>query len=800
MENTFLSIRLKNTRWREKSFILMTRFPRTTRLALIFFFLLLSSIAALWILDIVFPLYKVDTQQGFAQVITDRHGEPLRVFPDKNGVWRYPVALEDVSPHYIEALLTYEDQYFYQHIGVNPLALIRATSQALVNGRMISGGSTLSMQVARILDPHTKTFSGKIKQILRAIQLEWHYSKREILELYLARAPFGGTIEGVQAASYAYLGKSAAVLSHAEAALLAVLPQSPSRNRPDRHPQRAQIARNKVLDRLNDFGVWDAQTVNEAKVESVIASYNSKPKIAPLLARRLAKKHPTQALIKTTIDKNLQQNIARTVKNYAKSLPAKTSVAVLVLNNQDLSARAYVGSADFNDDQRFAHVDMILAARSPGSTLKPFLYGMAIDEGLIHEQSLLLDVPSNFSGYKPKNFDQDFNGVIDARSSLQASLNVPAVQVLDAFGPKSFYARLASAGLKLRLPKGSQPNLSIILGGTASTLEELSVAFASLQRKGLSREVQYIYNQKPKLERRMFSQESAWIVSDILKEASLNRFDRHSNIAKIGHGLPFKTGTSYGYRDAWVLASSKELTVGIWVGRPDGSALLDNYGRHTAVPLLRRVLKNFSTDQLETQKRPETVSRNKICWPLGSLQSLQESSWCMKEISAWLANDSAPANTLRDPLDSYWSGSLTQLRLNQDGLRLSPDCPADTIEKKTIALWPTSSEPWLPLHWRREHLIPALAPQCKETKNLSTLTIEGLENNTILQARPDEIHLPTIRVKARGHSASPNWFLNGHWQGESATIELRQLNPGDHRLSVMDDLGQFAEIHFRVEP
>ncbi len=792
-------IRIKILHFNGLFFAFLKKSPRIRFCALSAFTFISLTVASLWILNTLYPLYEIDTGQGFAQVITDRHGEPLRVFPDENGVWRYPVELDDVSPYYIEALLNYEDRYFYQHMGVNPLALLRATSQALIHGRLVSGGSTLTMQVARILDPHSKTFFGKTKQIFRAIQLEWHYSKREILALYLARAPFGGTIEGVQAASYAYLGKSAAVLSHAEAALLAVLPQSPSHNRPDRHPIRAQRARNKVLDRLYDFGIWDALTVEEAKAESVIARYNSKPKIAPLLARRLAKKYPTKGLIKTTIDKNLQQNIARSVARYAKTLPAKTSVAVLVLDNKDLSARAYVGSADFNDAQRFSHVDMIQANRSPGSTLKPFLYAMAIDDGLIHEQSLLLDVPSDFAGYKPKNFDQDFNGAVSVRDALQASLNVPAVQVLDAFGPKSFYARLASAGLTLKLPRGAHANLSIILGGASSTLEELSAAFASLQRKGLSHEVQYLHNQKPSVERRMQSEASSWIISNILKEASLNRFDRHNTIAKLGQGIPFKTGTSYGYRDAWVLASSKALTFGIWVGRPDGSALLDNYGRHTAVPLLRRILKYFSSEQLKTQNKPESVQRKTICWPLGSLQSLQDDTWCMKPKNAWLADGSAPVNTLRDPLDSYWSGSLTQLRLNQDGLRLSPNCSASTATQKTLALWPTSSEPWLPAHFRREHLLPAQAPQCVDSKHLGTLTIEGLDNGTVLQARPDETHLPTIRVSARGYSGSPNWFFNGHWQAESATVDLQKLRPGDHRLSVMDELGQFTEIHFRVE-
>ncbi|MCF6300164.1 MAG: transglycosylase domain-containing protein, partial [Proteobacteria bacterium] len=311
-------------------------------------------------MDRLRPLPIADfSQRSFAQVVVDKDGLPLRAFPDSQGVWRYPVQLSEISPLYLEALINYEDRYFYRHFGVNPLAVIRALGQWIKSGELVSGASTLTMQVARILKPHKKSFTGKFGQMFRALQLEWHYSKSEILTFYINYAPFGGVLEGVQAASYAYFGKLASDLSYSEAALLAVLPQAPSRFRPDRHPQRAQNARNKLLTRLLAFDVWTKQVIREAKQEPVWAAFNSRPIIAPLLTRRLSKQYPDQQLIKSTIDIQLQTELELLIKDYLSSKSAKTSAALLLLENSDLSTRVYIGSADFFNDDRAGHVDMI---------------------------------------------------------------------------------------------------------------------------------------------------------------------------------------------------------------------------------------------------------------------------------------------------------------------------------------------------------------------------------------------------------------------------------------------------------
>lgn len=796
--------------------------------------------AVLFGLTLAFPL--PNPSQNFARIVVDEHGEPLRVFADHQGVWRYQVSIDEVSPAYLSALLNYEDRWFYRHRGVNPFALLRAAGQWLANGRLISGGSTITMQVARIISPHPRTVAGKALQMFRAVQLELSYSKQDILTLYLNSAPFGGTVEGVQAASYMYFGKSANQLSDAEAALLAVLPQSPTRLRPDRHPKRAQQARDKVLTRLQTFGVWSESRVSEAMMESVIAQRISAPKVAPLLARRAIQTYPQAPVIRTTLNKNLQKSIEQIVEDYTVSLSDKTSAAVLVLDNRTAEIKAYVGSAKFDDLHRFGHVDMVTANRSPGSTLKPFLYGLAIDEGLIHEQSLLLDVPSNFSGYRPENFHQGYSGPVSARQALQRSLNVPAVQVLQELGAQTFYAHLASAGLPLQLPKNAKPNLSLILGGGGASLEHLTAAFSALGRGGMVSQPIFVKSGEAVGEavsaentteplglhsvgRPLLTPQSAWIVGEMLRGVALNSVHRKTVIASRSPRIAFKTGTSYGYRDAWVLASSQRYTFGVWVGRPDGTPSAENVGRQTAVPLLQRVLALFGEADLAPPKRPHGVTQGKVCWPLGGLQSLQKAEECHRPKRAWLAGGTAPA-TLREPLMAEWAGYRIPVKTDSDGYRVLPGCErmgelvASHLQHKNIAVWPQAVEPWLPQKWRRQTLLPPLASRCDslEAGATNNLVLEGIREGAqyypLAGTHPHSSHSLKLQVSLRGAaSGSVEWFLDGRWltsteRSAEAVAPFHQvtigepssgsLSQGQHSLSVMDAAGRFLEVTFYV--
>lgn len=530
-------------------------------------------VMALLALDRLFPLPRFGSDG--AQVVVAADGTPLRTYPSRDGVWRYPVGPGQVSPHYLETLLTYEDRWFYWHPGVNPFALARAGWQWAAHGRIVSGGSTLTMQVARLLDPElagqpSKTLSAKLRQAWRAIQLEMHYSKDEILGLYLSHAPMGGIVEGVEMGARMWLGKSAADLSHAEAALLTALPQAPSRLRPDRHPQAAQLARDKVLQRMAQRGVWDAALVADARIENVVAPPLRARWLAPLAAQRLlGEAGPAAGVVRSTLDPDIQSTVEAMLLDRVDALPPKVSMAVLVMDNDSLEVKAYAGSADFTDDSRYAHVDMVRGVRSPGSTLKPFLYALALDEGLIHSESLLLDAPLSFGGYAPGNFQAAFAGPVSVAQALQRSLNVPAVDLLDRVGPARFASVMLAGGVHLRMPAGAVPNLSLILGGGGTTLEELVGAYRALARGGLSGRPRLRASQ-PRIEARLMSPGAAWIVRDILELGGHPDRPLFQGAAA-GRQLAWKTGTSFGFRDAWAVGVTDRYTIGAWVGRPDGT-------------------------------------------------------------------------------------------------------------------------------------------------------------------------------------------------------------------------------------
>ena len=756
--------------------------------------------ALLWGADRLFPP-PLPEESAYASVVTDSRGEPLRAFAGKDGVWRYPVTPEEVSPLYLEALFAYEDRWFYQHPGVNPLSMARAVGQAIVNGRVVSGGSTLTMQVARILDPHSRTLGGKLKQMLRALQLEWHLSKEEILTLYLNHAPFGGNLEGVEAASWAYLQKSARHLSHAEAALLAVLPQSPSRFRPDRHAERAQSARDKVLRRMAQFGVWSPQTVAEAEKEIVTGEVPKQPIHAPLLARQLVQQQDTKRL-QTTLDGDLQRALEGFVRDHISRFPQGTSAAVLVVDNEDMAVNAYVGSADFASAKRYGYVDMIQATRSPGSTLKPFLYGLALDEGLIHSHSLLSDTPRLVGDYRPGNFDQGFNGPVSAQEALQRSLNLPAVQLLEHYGPRRFYAALQNGGLPLTIPGSGEPNLAMILGGVGTDLESLVGAYAALARGGKAATPRY-FSTQPLEERHLLSPGAAWIVYRMLADNPRGEFAPSRHFQRRGR-LAWKTGTSYGFRDAWAIGVNARYTIGVWVGRPDGTPSPGQYGAVTAAPLLFAVASHLPGDGGVIPQQPKSVSRETVCWPLGTRKSEQLPGWCQREQQAWLLSDTAPPTLASSPTEAWHTNPLPVWLDPKSGLRISAGCgPSQGAELQRIALWPREMEPWLPQRQRRSALLPPVSPQCPNANAASdgALSITGIEEGSRYLPAGQNGQLPTLPLATIGGSGRRYWFVNGRFRYATQPDQLAYLalkEPGPLQVAVVDAAGNVDRVEVTV--
>jgi penicillin-binding protein 1C len=766
------------------------------------------------VLDQAFPPPIPHDKAGL--VVLARDGSPLRSWPDGDGVWRFPVTPEQVSPHYLNALLTYEDRWFYWHFGINPVAMIRAAGQWLFHGKIISGGSTLSMQVARSIEPVPRSLLGKLRQIARAVQLELRLSKHEILTLYLNHAPMGGIVEGVEMASRTYLGKSAAQLSSAEAALLVVLPQAPSRLRPDRHPQLAQQARDKVLQRMADLGKWSQEEVTDAMIEKVGANPPRLQWIAPLAAERLhqmarnqeknaaknvakntmAAKQDKAIIVKSTIDREMQVILERLLADRVSQLPRFVSMSALVIDSQSLEVLGYAGSADFNDARRFNHVDMVRGIRSPGSTLKPFLYAMALDDGLIHSESLLADTPQSFSGYDPGNFQANFSGAVSVSDALQRSLNVPAVDLLDRVGPSKFTSRLSAAGVRLHLPKEAMPNLSIILGGAGTSLEDLVGGYRAFAAGGIAGEPR-MTRDAPIKEARMMSAGAAFIIRSIL-EGGGHPDQPFVENNQSGVRLAWKTGTSYGFRDAWAVGVSGRYTMGVWIGRPDGTPNPGFFGANIAAPLLHQIALALPRSDVNTNPRPKEVSSTQICWPLGLAANRTPPEHCHVKHSAWVLRDTIPPTLpdrlrARSLLENIWIDPQTHLRT-------TPLCNPNA-QAREVARWPALLGAWLSASQRQSFGLAAWSTECTQTNTVGTIKLMGLRQGSRLKATPGKNSV-RVSIDAVGGSGTHYWMLDGKQVGAASNRKKQDFlisQAGLHSIAVVDGAGHYDSIEFTVD-
>ncbi len=514
--------------------------------------------------------------------IVDRNGKLLRAFAMADGRWRLPVdAKTGIDPGYLKLLLTYEDRRFREHGGVDPLALGRAALQLVTNGHIVSGGSTITMQLARLMEPRReRSLSAKLRQMVRAVEIERQLSKDQILDLYLALAPFGGNLEGVRAASIAYFGKEPKRLSLAESALLVALPQSPERRRLDRYPQAAHDARNRVLDRMVEDGVLSQDDAAQAKAVPVPKLRKPMPILAPHSSDAAVATVKDAPVIQLTLDSSLQKTLEALARDRAMAQGPNISVGIIAVDNESGDVLARVGSADYFDERRAGQVDMTRAVRSPGSTLKPFIYGLAFEDGFVHPESLIDDRPIRFGSYAPENFDMTFQGTVPVRKALQLSLNVPAIVLLDRVGASRLSSRLKQAGGNLVLPKDEAPGLAMGLGGVGVTLQDLAQLYAGFARLGTTKPLREIMRAGDDREAmRLMDQAAAWQVGNVLLGTPPPENGVHNKIA-------FKTGTSYGYRDAWSVGFDGRITIGVWVGRPDGAPVPGLVGRTAAAPIL----------------------------------------------------------------------------------------------------------------------------------------------------------------------------------------------------------------------
>jgi len=552
---------------------------------------LVALVVGILALDRLFPP-DLNRWRNLSSVVLASDGSTLNVATSKDGMWRLATRPDRVDPHYLDMLMAAEDHRFRDHLGVDPLAAVRAAWQLVTNGRIVSGGSTLTMQVSRLLEPHPRSVLGKLHDALRAIQLEERFGKDEILAMYLTLAPFGGNVEGVRAASLAWFGHEPDRLTPGEAAILVALPQRPAALRPDRHPAASMAAAGRILHRLADAGhvpVSDLETPPPG-----IAARRLFPRLASHVAQRF--RGDGTEPVRVTLDSRIQPATERLAAETVAGMTDGGDLAILVVDNRDLSVRAWVGGVR-------SALDLVRRRRSPGSTLKPFIYGLAFDDLALLPDSLIDDRPIRIGDYAPENFDRGFHGQVTARFALQQSLNVPAIVLLDRVGPGRLAATLRDAGVRLDFPANdAAPTLPLALGGVGISLLDLTRLYAGLAHDGRSA-APHILEARTHDAGTLMTRQAARMITDILRSAPPPDGRMPGGLIKDPRPIAYKTGTSYGFRDAWALGYSPSWTVGVWTGRADGTPRPGAYGRNTAAPLLFAVF-----DRLPAETEPDPLA------------------------------------------------------------------------------------------------------------------------------------------------------------------------------------------------
>ncbi|MDQ1086729.1 penicillin-binding protein 1C [Siphonobacter sp. SORGH_AS_1065] len=750
----------------------------------------LLTAALLLLLDFLLP-FRVNPR--YSTLVEAADGSVLHAFLNEEDKWRLYTELEEISPTLRTTLIHKEDRWFYFHPGVNPLALVRALSTNLSRNKRSSGASTITMQVVRLLEPRPRTYLSKGIEILRAFQLEAHYSKDEILQLYINLVPYGSNIEGIKAASLLYFQKPPEVLSLAEVMALTIIPNRPSSLRPGKSNTYLLSERNRWLQRFKEEKLFDSQTITDAIAEPLLAKRVAAPQSAPHLALRLKSEFPDTPILKTTLQRARQSTLEKLTYNYVSRLKAMNirNAAVLVINNRTMAVEAYVGSADFNDHTDGGQVDGIRAIRSPGSTLKPLLYATAFDAGLLTPKSILYDVPTNFQGFEPENFDQQFHGKVSVEFALANSLNVPAVQVLSQLGTTAFLEKLKKAEFKTIQKQSSKLGLSMILGGCGVTLEELTTLFASFANQGQFSKAYYL--QKPEFHNptSLISEEANFLINQILTQPT--RPDLPNNYAYT-YRLPrisWKTGTSFGKKDAWSIGYNAHYTVGVWVGNFSGEGVPELNGANIATPLLFEIFNSIdynSTAQWFAQ--PEGLSHRMVCQETGQIPS----SFCIHQIEDYYLPGVSSTQACEHK-KSVWL----------DVRRRMSYCPYCMPETGVEQVFLPNDPPQLTQYYEARHIsyekIPPHNPSCTRVfGNASPLKITyPVEGSTYRLNRKDQTRL-ALTAQTASDTKTLYWYVNDVLVGSAAPQQsvFCQPSAGKVKISCVDDQGRVKTLWIQV--
>jgi penicillin-binding protein 1C len=746
------------------------------------------------IADAVAPFPDARLHRAAATVVYDRAGEPIRMILPADQKVRIPVTLEELPPELIRALIVSEDQWFWRHPGVNPIAIGRAAVANLRAGRVVSGASTIPMQLARMSQPKSRTFGGKAREAFRALQLVRHHSRRDLLEAYVNMAPYGANIEGIGAASYLYFGKPPAQLSLGEIAFLTTLPRSPNRYDPLRDHVTATRARDRVLHQLRDRGAFSTAQIDEAIRQPLPRQRRKPPFVAPHFCDYAVQHARDRARVYTTLDQRVQQIAEQQVASRIGSLRAfgVGQTAVVVIDNKTREVVAMVGSASFFDAARQGQVNGAAARRSPGSTLKPFLYAKAFDDGLLIPDSYLLDIPTDYSGYVPENYDGTYRGRVSVRDALVQSLNAPAVRVLAAERVDEFVKLLRRGGLSSLDRDPSRYGLPLILGAGEVRLIELTNMYATLAEGGLHRPVRVLRSSRSETPTRIFSAEASALVTSILAELKRPDMPRAWQLAREMPAVAWKTGTSYGHRDAWSVGFSERYAIGVWSGNFDGHGQKGMSGSEFAAPLLFDLFRAIEGDAHLRRPNGINIESVEVC----AISHQLPTEYCRERTRV----EYIPGRTRLHACEMHRAMIVDA----KSGERLSGDCVAQVAHRTVIA---TVQPPELVAWWRAQEqpfeTLPPFAKRCSDVASDAAPKIVSPDAATPYRLRRDApLEFQELLLSAQSSDAAKLfWFDDGVLVASGEPSQKMFLKPrrGTHQLVVVDDGGRSDSIRYRVE-
>jgi len=739
------------------------------------------------LLHIVFPL---PVSSSYSKIIYDRKGDVVHAFLSPDDKWRFKTELKEISPLLKKALLEKEDKYFYYHPGINPASMLRALVKNVFKLKRTSGASTITMQVARMMEPKRRTYFNKAIEIFRAFQLEWKYSKDEIFQLYINLVPYGGNIEGIKSASLIFFNKSPDHLSLAEITALSVIPNRPSSLKLGVNNDAIVTARNKWLNYFLESKTFDKNEITDAINEPLTSRRNLLPGFAPHFSLRL--KNTDAVNIRTTIDLETQRKAERIVLDYAQKLHAYgiQNAAVLVINNSTHEVAAYVGSADFSNAADGGQVDGIRAIRQPGSTLKPLLYGLCFDNGLLTPKTIIADVPTNFDGYYPENYDSKFRGAVTVQYALENSLNIPAVKALNLLGKEKLIWSLERCRFGQIKRDEKKLGLSMILGGCGVTLEEMTSLFSAIANDGVYAPANFLLNQNRGVGDTILSASSSFMLTEILSQIARPDLPTNWEGSTKLPRIAWKTGTSYGRRDAWSIGFNKRFTIGVWVGNFSGVGVPELNGAAIATPLLFQLFNTIDYNSPnEWYAMPRECGIRSVCSETGLIPN----HFCENIVNDYFIPMQSSNKVCEHKKEVAVSAN--------EKFSYCTDCiPENGYKKK----WYASPSPELQFWFEENNVpyskVPPHNPNCERISDAGAPKIVSPVNNNeylLDKQNPEPLQLS---CQTDAEVSSVFWYINNKLWRKAKANEKIFFTPeeGSVKISCTDDKARNSDVWIKV--